>query len=187
MKTFFLVAFIFQLFLIKPVFAAEKKKVKLPKVLGGVVRSKEWRMKRKTGEEEFTGDVSYKMPGYEINSDWALYSRKRETIKLRGNVQGKKMWEDDSITQANAYSGRYSVKLGKIWLFPSPQEDPVTILHTDPKHGDWESTSDTAVFDEKTRVLTLDGNTEISGYDIQSKSDSAKYTHPRTLPSTLIS
>jgi lipopolysaccharide export system protein LptA len=178
-KILFIAVFAFGAFY-APNACVANDKVRLPKVLGGVVRSKQWIMKRNVGEEEFIGDVSYKMPGYQIFSDWALYSRKTEVIKLKGNIRGKKAWEDSSTTDASADSGRYEANERKIWLYSNPNSN-VIINHNDPKYGAWSSKSKSAVYDDETSLLTLEDNVYINSKDITSKSDMARYYQLQSL------
>lgn len=56
-------------------------------VAGGVVSSKEWRVKRGAEkEEEFIGDVRYRTGPSVIKSDWALYKHEAQTWELKGRV-----------------------------------------------------------------------------------------------------
>lgn len=57
-------------------------------VAGGVVSSKEWRVRRGADkEEEFIGDVRYRTGASVIRSDWALYKHAAQTWQLRGHVK----------------------------------------------------------------------------------------------------
>ncbi len=57
-------------------------------VVGGVVRSKEWVIRRTPyREEEFVGEVSYHRGPSLLTSDWALFKHEPQTWDARGHVR----------------------------------------------------------------------------------------------------
>ena len=57
-------------------------------VVGGVVRSKEWIIRRAPHrEEEFIGEVSYHKGPSLLTSDWALFKHEPQTWQARGHVR----------------------------------------------------------------------------------------------------
>ncbi|WP_424244936.1 lipopolysaccharide assembly outer membrane protein LptD (OstA) [Elusimicrobium posterum] len=57
-----------------------------PGLLGGMLKSDKWVIKKDLQQEEFTGNVSYNSTLYKLRSDYALSDRKKDTFTLRGNV-----------------------------------------------------------------------------------------------------
>jgi hypothetical protein len=57
-------------------------------VAGGVVRSKQWVVKRGPPRvEEFSGEVSYRKGPSLLNSDWALFQHATQVWQVKGHVQ----------------------------------------------------------------------------------------------------
>jgi hypothetical protein len=70
-------------------------------VAGGVVSSKEWRVKRGAEkEEEFIGDVRYRTGATVFKSDWALYKHEAQTWDLRGRVAVDRTLESGDRVEA---------------------------------------------------------------------------------------
>lgn len=149
-------------------------KYSMPPVLGGVVRSDKWVMRKKPPEEEFTGNVSYKNPNYDVKADWALYKRAEESVSLKGNVRAMLKKESEQ-TRVKAHSAEYKHKTGEIWLYPENDKDKVHIFHDDPKQGNWTSVSRTAYIDQKEQMALLSGTARITDGKMHSISREARY------------
>jgi len=76
-------------------------------VVGGVVRSKEWVIRRTPHrEEEFVGEVSYRKGPSLLTSDWALFRHEPQTWDARGHVrlqQGLKSGDRIEISGETAH------------------------------------------------------------------------------------
>lgn len=58
----------------------------LSMLLGGMVKSDKWIIRKDSFEEEFIGNVHYENEMYKISADKALSKRKDKTYELSGNV-----------------------------------------------------------------------------------------------------
>lgn len=155
MKKIFLFAFI--CCVCGGAFGADKLKSKkgdIPTVLGGIVRSDKWVVKRNPPREEFTGNVSYKNPYYEVKADWALFERNAGLFSAKGNVWGKKIWSDDAITEMFCHTALYDRKKSIAQGYPKEGEF-VRIFHFEPDHGQWKSTARKVLFDENAQRVDL--------------------------------
>ena len=77
-------------------------------VMGGVVRSKEWRIRRAPEkEEEFIGAVSYRAADTAIKADWALYRHAARTWKARGNVDAERRLSSGDVVEARGEEAFY--------------------------------------------------------------------------------
>ena len=86
-------------------------------VAGGVVSSKEWRVKRGAEkEEEFTGDVRYRTGPSVIRSDWALYKHEAQTWRLRGRVRVDRTMDSGDKVQAAGDDAFLRMKDRSGWL-----------------------------------------------------------------------
>ena len=63
-------------------------------LLGGMVQSDRWIIRKDKMEEEFIGNVSYKNDIYNIKADYALSRRKEQTFTLKGNVFASQKKDD---------------------------------------------------------------------------------------------
>jgi len=79
---------------------------------GGVVRSKEWVVRRKPHrEEEFIGDVSYRSGPDHFNSDWALYRAETQAWQARGRIRMQRGLKSGDIVVANGEAAQYDQKM----------------------------------------------------------------------------
>lgn len=152
----------------------KSKKKDLPGVLGAIVRSDKWIIKRNPPREEFIGNVSYKNPYYEIKTDWALFERTSGVFSAKGNVWGKKIWLDGSQTQVFCHSATYNRKTQVASAYPRNREF-VEATHFEPLYGTWQSKSKKATFDEKSKRVDLTGQVEISGKHGNAIADKISY------------
>lgn len=66
----------------------------------GVVRSREWVVRRgEKREEEFVGDVRYESAGTRLTADWALYRHAEKLWRARGDVAVTRRLEDGTVLE----------------------------------------------------------------------------------------
>ena len=151
----------------------DKNKI-TPQLMGGVVKSDQWLIRKKAGEEEFEGHVSYRNPHYSFNGDWALYNEKTGVVKAKGHIKGEKRWENGDITRMAGDYAQYHPELRKGVLF-ADRGKQVDIVHDDRARGLWHARSDRADIYDASNVLWLTGKVRIEGQDTNSLSDKAVY------------
>ncbi len=80
------------LLVISPLSAQEKKQEELSALLGGMVQSDKWIIRKDKAEEEFIGNVKYENENYKITANRALSQRHLNAYTISGNVtaQGKR-------------------------------------------------------------------------------------------------
>jgi lipopolysaccharide export system protein LptA len=152
----------------------KSKKADLPPVLGGIVRSDQWVIKKNPPLEEFIGNVSYKNPYYEIKADHAIFNRLTGVFFAEGNVWGKKQWADGSITEMFCHTAEYD-RNAQIATAYSNGKGFVKINHTEPKLGSWQSESKKALFDEATQRVDLVGEVSITGEKNNARAEKISY------------
>lgn len=89
-----------------------------PRVAGGVVRSREWKVRRAPEkEEEFSGDVSYRGSETLIRADWALYRHASESWRARGKVRIERKLASGDLVAAEGEEALYDQKSrkGSLW------------------------------------------------------------------------
>jgi hypothetical protein len=86
-------------------------------LLGAVVRSDQWVVRRKIGQEEFTGNVSVEQPGRTFKSDWALWDKINQLFFTKGRSYASKKELSGEILEAWSDEGRYNLAdhTGKAW------------------------------------------------------------------------
>jgi len=159
-----------------PAPAAAQVKADFPNVLGGVVRSDKWIIRRKAGEEEFIGDVSYKNPFYAVSADWAMFRRKRGIVDLKGKVHGTKIEKTGAQTESFSHTATYNLNSNTALLKPKSDET-VKVIHTDPKRGKWTADAKSAFFNEKKSTVILSQDVKIKGEEVSSLSKQAVYDY----------
>ncbi|NLO90722.1 MAG: hypothetical protein GX410_01850 [Elusimicrobia bacterium] len=151
-----------------------------PPVLGGVVRSKKWVVRRDSKQEEFIGDVSYRNPAYFLKSDWALDDKKKEEIFLKGSVYINARRQNGSVLETYCDRAEYSKLSGLARFFSG--NDPVRLLYTSSDGAMKMNTlSDTALVDEKKSYMKLTGTVKgvinrADGSVTNTFSDQAEYS-----------
>lgn len=109
-------------------------------VAGGVVRSKEWVIRRgENKEEEFIGDVRYQSAGTRLTSDWALFRHADRTWQARGAVSLRREAADGTVFEALGHKAGHDVDSKRGYLEPVPGER-VKFTRTapglEPDHGE---------------------------------------------------
>ncbi len=92
-------------------------------VAGGVVRSKEWIIRRGASkEEEFIGDVRYQSAGTRLSSDWALFRHADRVWQARGSVFVRRVTSDGTVLEARGHKAAHDLDTKRGYLDPSPGE-----------------------------------------------------------------
>ena len=103
-KIFFLFIFI-----LLPPFVFCQTEQDLSMLLGGMVKSDKWIIKKDSFEEEFIGNVHYENEMYKVSADKALSKRKDKIYELFGNVFLSRT-EDKTVLTLNANRVFYNQK-----------------------------------------------------------------------------
>ena len=138
------------------------EKTLYPALIGGVVKSDTWTVRRTKGEEEFEGHVSYRNSEYKVFADWGLYQRNNGLVRLRGNIDGTKYWKDGSVSRSYADKAQYFLKTNSAQL-DTNTGGAVKLYQDDPVRGKWNTLSETAFFDGKSGTVKLDRDVAIIG------------------------
>lgn len=152
------------------------EKPSFPPVLGGVVKSDNWKMLRSKGLEIFEGNVSYKNPDYSLKAGFAEIDRNKGLVHARGGIEGERFWPNGNRSQAAADRAEYSIKTEKAQLYPQKGKK-AALTHTDIKKGTLKTLSDSVVFDGRAKNFLLEGDAEIMGKDINTLSKNALYSY----------
>lgn len=108
-------------FLLPHAFAQEKAASRTP---AGVVRSKEWKVRRSPRrEEEFIGEVRYHGGPTRLSCDWALFQQEGELWQARGRiVADHELSSGEKLQARRGERAAYEQKSGKGWLSAAPGE-----------------------------------------------------------------
>jgi lipopolysaccharide export system protein LptA len=87
-------------------YAQESKKEELSGLLGGIVQSDSWIIRKEKNEEEFIGNVHYENDMYKITADRAVSRRKEQSYTLEGNVYA---------SRSDKKTGKAEIKAQKIF------------------------------------------------------------------------
>ena len=104
----------------------------LSMLLGGMVKSDKWIIRKDSFEEEFIGNVHYENEMYKISADKALSKRKDKTYELSGKVFLSRT-EDDTVLTLNANRVFYNQKKDKGFAERSNKAQ-VKIVYTTPEN-----------------------------------------------------
>ena len=104
----------------------------LSMLLGGMVKSDKWIIRKDSFEEEFIGNVHYENEMYKISADKALSKRKEKTYELSGNVFLSRTENDTTIT-LNAGRVFYNQKKDTGFAL-SAKKSQVKIVYTTPEN-----------------------------------------------------
>ncbi len=104
----------------------------LSMLLGGMVKSDKWIIRKDAFEEEFIGNVHYENEMYKIAADKVLSKRKDKTYELSGNVFLSRS-EDNTTITLNAGRVFYNQKKD-IGFATSAKKSQVKIVYTTPEN-----------------------------------------------------
>lgn len=100
---------ILTLLFLSPLCLNAQQDAELSALLGGMVQSDRWIIRKDKFEEEFIGNVHYENDIYKIHADRALSKRKAQTYTLEGNVFASRS-EKDTKAQISAHKIFYNKK-----------------------------------------------------------------------------
>jgi len=126
-KIFLLFTFIF----LAP-FVLSQTEQDLSMLLGGMVKSDKWIIRKDSFEEEFIGNVHYENEIYKVLADKALSKRKDKTYELSGNVFASRT-EDNTVLTLNANRVFYNQKKDTGFA-NSSKKAQVKIIYTTPEN-----------------------------------------------------
>ena len=90
-------------------------------VVGGVVRSREWVIRRSPRrEEEFIGEVSYHKGPSALSSDWALFRHDEQIWQARGHVRVRHVLESGDRIEASGEVSEFDQKTEQGHLLGAP-------------------------------------------------------------------
>ncbi|MFA6583131.1 MAG: LptA/OstA family protein [Elusimicrobiaceae bacterium] len=190
-KTYFAIALLTALTAGVFVFAEETKpsatrkksekaieKPSFPPVLGGVVSSKSWKMRREKDHalEIFDGNVNYSNPDYHLQADHVEIDRTAGKATARGGLIGERYWPNGNISKAEADSAIYNLNTKKAEIYPAKNKKTV-LIHADKKRGEMRTLSDTVYFDGNGQTILLTGDNTIFGEGITTLSKNTLYNY----------
>ncbi|MDD5627879.1 MAG: hypothetical protein PHU21_02360 [Elusimicrobia bacterium] len=89
------------------------------RVVGGVVRSKEWVIRRAPRrEEEFIGEVSYRKGPSLLTSDWALFRHEAQLWNARGHVGLQHTLKSGDRIEVSGETAEFAQRTGRGRLSP---------------------------------------------------------------------
>ena len=139
---------------------------------GGVVRSKEWKVRRGADkEEEFSGDVSYRGEGAAVRADWALYRHASETWRARGGVRVERTLASGETVEAAGDEALYDQKSQKGSLWAARR---VTFRRAPAEGPPDEGEAGRVEWTGRDRVL-LKGGVHVWGPRLEAWADEAEY------------
>ena len=104
----------------------------LSMLLGGMVKSDKWVIRKDSFEEEFIGNVYYENEMYKISADKALSKRKDKTYELSGNVFLSRS-ENNTFITLSAGQVFYNQKKDVGFAVAAPKKQ-VKIVYTTPEN-----------------------------------------------------
>ena len=138
------------LLLAGPLAAAPASEPAAHPVVGGLVRSREWLIRRAPRrEEEFLGDVSYRSGPDFFQSDWALFRHETQSWQARGQVRMEHLFVSGDRVDVRGQRAEFDQGSGRGQLLPAPGER-ITFTRRpaagEPDHGsagrvDWQGRS----------------------------------------------
>ncbi|MDX6768586.1 MAG: hypothetical protein SF051_03580 [Elusimicrobiota bacterium] len=141
----------------------------------GVVRSREWVVRRgEKREEEFVGDVRYESAGIKLTADWALYQHASKSWKARGSIVVVRRLEDGTVLEARGETASFAEDGRGGVLLPAPggrvrfKRQPPDGSEPDLGEGDRLDWTDTD-------KAVLSGNARVSGPRADGWADTATW------------
>lgn len=127
-------------------------------LLGGMVQSDRWIIRKDKMEEEFIGNVSYKNDIYTAKADYALSRRREQTFNLKGNVfaSQKKNGTTAQITAENFF---YNNKTGEGYATPKKNAQVNAVYTTQTNR--LKAFGNKLDFKDKFSVFEMSGNCEL--------------------------
>lgn len=142
------------------------------KTPASVVTSDEWVVRRSpVREDEFTGNVRYKAGPHRFESDWALFNHETELWKARGRIRLRRDFAEQGVLHAEGEESTFSQKTERGRL-TGPKG--ATFRRETPELGADEGRAARLEWEGRERAL-LTGAVRTWGPRLESWSDSALY------------
>lgn len=149
------------------------------KTAAGVVRSKEWIVRRGDNrEEEFVGDVRYESAGSKLTADWALYQHATKQWKARGHIVVVRRLEDGTVLEATGEKAAFAEDGRGGVLEPAPG-GRVKFKRQPPDGSDPDLGEGDKLTWTNTESAVLSGNARVSGPRADGWADTATW-HRKT-------
>ncbi|MDR0291444.1 MAG: hypothetical protein LBI01_01415, partial [Elusimicrobium sp.] len=150
---------IFKLFLLLMPVAAAAQQLP-PGLLGGMLKSDSWVIRKDAQQEEFKGNVSYDSALYKLKSDYALSDRAKNTFTLDGSVY--LMNKDTSGATLELYSKNAVFNtLNKQGRAAAYAQKPLRLIYVVPQSYKAEAEGKTLNIDGKKSTLEIKDNVKI--------------------------
>ena len=151
--------FLFFIFILFAPFVFGQTEQDLSMLLGGMVKSDKWIIRKDSFEEEFIGNVHYENEMYKVLSDKALSKRKDKTYELSGNVFLSRT-EDNTVLTLNANRVFYNQKKDTGFA-NSSKKAQVKIVYTTPENV-YTLLADRVEFSNKANLFKATGKVQLS-------------------------
>jgi len=156
---------IFKFFLILIIPCAGAAQTLPPGLLGGMLKSDSWVIRKDLQQEEFKGNVSYNSSLYKLKSDYALSDRAKNTFTADGNVYLMNKDLSGAILELYSQNAVFNTVTQKGRAAAGPQ-NPLRIFYTVPDVYKIAAEGETLNIDGKKSTLEIKDNVKI------------KYTEP---------
>ena len=141
-------------------------------LLGGMVKSDKWIIRKDALEEEFIGNVHYENDMYKLQADKALSKRKVKKYELSGNVF---LSRKDGNTTLTLTAGSVSYDQNKdIGLAKAPKKGQVKIVYITPENT-YTLLANKIEFSKQASFLKANGNIVLSDKENILKAQSATF------------
>ncbi|WP_428897842.1 hypothetical protein Dip518_000026 [Parelusimicrobium proximum] len=127
-------------------------------ILGGIVKSDRWLIKKDAQQEEFIGNVSYDTPKYKLKADRALSDRKNNIFTLNGRAYLMHKTDKGAVSELTGDKIVFNNNTGKGTV--TSAKAPVSIIYTLPDYK-IEADSRKADFNIKKETADLTDNVRI--------------------------
>ncbi len=147
--------------------------LKTSQLLGGIIKSDKWIVKKQGKEEHFKGNVSYETNDFFLSSDAAVYKKDIDTLILTKKVYVKSRVADDkhSIVEIFCHKAIYNRADGVAEFYPRKKGNLVKLKHTDDENNIWDGYAEKVVGDNNTKKVSLITNAYIEGENFKIRSD----------------
>ncbi|MBI5241599.1 MAG: hypothetical protein HY926_14090 [Elusimicrobia bacterium] len=143
-------------------------------VVGSVVRSKEWVMRRTPHrEEEFVGEVSYRKGPSLLTSDWALFRHEPQLWDARGHVRLQHVLRSGDRIDVSGETAQFDQKSARGRLLPS-RDGLVSYSRTPPGEAPDQGSAQRLEWEGQERV-SLVGKVQLWGPRLAAQGDRADY------------
>ena len=149
----------FIIILFSPFVFCQMQEEDLVMLLGGMVKSDKWIIRKDSFEEEFIGNVRYENDTYQLFADRALSRRQAKIYELSGNVQLSRK-EGENILTLNASNILYDQKQDTGFAKGSPKKQ-VKVIYTTPENI-YTLFADKVEFSRKANFFNAAGRVKLS-------------------------